>query len=119
VFVEAFLKGAQFQGTDLAGVDLRDANLYEAQLHGIDVRAALIQGAVLTDAVAGAPGDLKRAIRLDREGAEAADACAGPVDFSILYYYAALTVDVATLARTREAVGRLRAIEAACRKGGG
>jgi uncharacterized protein YjbI with pentapeptide repeats len=119
VFVEAFLKGAQFQGTDLAGVDLRDANLYEAQLQGIDVRAALIQGAVLTDAVASAPDRPARVIRLDRDGAETADACTGPVDFSILYYYAALTVDVGTLARTREAVGRLRAIEAGCRKAGG
>jgi hypothetical protein len=61
----------------------------------------------------------KTLIRLDRNGAEAGDACTGPVDFSILYYFAALTVDVGTLARTREAVGKLRATEAGCRKAGG
>ena len=58
-------------------------------------------------------------IRLDRDGAETGDACTGPVDFSILYYFAALTVDVGTLARTRDTVAKLRAIEAGCRKAGG
>jgi hypothetical protein len=82
------------------------------------VRAALIQGAVLTDAVASAPDRPARVIRLDRDGAETGDACTGPVDFSILYYFAALTVDVGTLARTRDTVGKLRAIEAGLPEGG-
>ena len=126
----ANLTGVQLQGTDLKALGLPGTALRGAQMQASDLSAPRTDGADLTGAVSDHPhapdeempargpdpaGD-RYCYRMTGDGGDDENAWAEDVDFSGVYYDAALVLSEATWGRVSRTVLELKRIEPHCWK---
>lgn len=114
ILAGADLFKAQMQGTDFTNLDLRAADLRCAQLHGAKIELAVRRDADFTDALRSS-GDAPWVVhRSSRAGEMIGSRCPARMDFSSIYYDAAMIAGEATWEWILQAVRVLQQLERSC-----